>query len=77
MDLLVTCKYEEDLIKNKALEWSQHFPHYIPMGAIRCHGNQSSDSIWPKTLCSLSLTLMMVQIKFRYDWPTGCGDIQV
>ena len=19
----------------------------------------------------------MVQIKFRYDWPTGCGDIQV
>ena len=34
MDVLVTCKYEEDLT-------------------------------------------MMVQIKFRYDWPTGCGDIQV
>ena len=26
MDILVTCKYEEDLIKNKALELSQHFP---------------------------------------------------
>ena len=45
MDVLVTCKYEEDLIKNKALECSQHFAHYIPMGAIRCHGNQSSDPI--------------------------------
>ena len=24
--------------KMKALEWSQYFPHYNPMGAIRCHG---------------------------------------
>ena len=35
--------------KMKALECSQHFPHYNPIGAIRCHGNQSSDPIWPKT----------------------------
>ena len=35
--------------KMKALEWSQHFPHYNPMGAIRCHGHQISDPIWPKT----------------------------
>ena len=35
--------------KMKALEWSQHFPHYNPMGAIPCHGHQSSDPIWPKT----------------------------
>ena len=35
--------------KMKALEWSQHFPHYNPMGAIRCHGHQSSIQIWPKT----------------------------
>ena len=35
--------------KMKALEWSQHFPHFNPMGAIRCHGHQSSDPIWPKT----------------------------
>ena len=34
--------------KIKALECS-HFPHYNPMGAIRCHGHQSSDPIWPKT----------------------------
>ena len=30
MDVLVTCKYEEDPIKMKALEWTQHFPHYNP-----------------------------------------------
>ena len=35
--------------KMKALECSQRFPHYNPMGAIRCHGHQSSDLIWPKT----------------------------
>ena len=35
--------------KMKALECSQHFPHYNPMGAIRCHGHQSSDPIWTKT----------------------------
>ena len=51
--------------------------HYNPMGAIRCHGHQSSDPIWPKTYCSLSPTPMMLQIKFIYDWLTGCGDIRV
>ena len=35
--------------KMKALACSQHFPHYNPMGAIRCHGNQISNPIWPKT----------------------------
>ena len=103
MDVLVTCKYEEDPIKNdgarvdttlysnfsdaqgqitlvlvsvsgrnmnssklscmsslparmsmieskmKALEWTQHFPHYNPMGAICCHGNKSSNPTWSKT----------------------------
>ena len=34
--------------KMKALEWSQHFSHYNPMGAIGCHGHQSSDPIWSK-----------------------------
>ena len=37
------------LSKMKALERTQHFPHYNPMGAMRCHGHQSSDQIWPKT----------------------------
>ena len=34
------------------------------MGAIRCHGNQSSNPIWPKTYCSFSPTPIMLQIKF-------------
>ena len=34
--------------KKKAPECSQHFPLYTLMGAIRCHGHQSSDPIWPK-----------------------------
>ena len=45
MGALVTCKNEEDPIKIEGAE----FPHYNPMGAICCHGNQSSDPIWPKT----------------------------
>ena len=49
INVLVTCKYEEHPIKMKALECLQHFPHYNPMGAIRCHEHQSSDPIWPKT----------------------------
>ena len=39
--------------KMKALEWTQHFHHYNPMGAIRCHGNQSSDPTWSKTYQSI------------------------
>ena len=35
--------------KMKVLACSQNFPHYNPMGAIRCHGHQSSDPIWSKT----------------------------
>ena len=35
--------------KMKVLEWSKAFSHYNSMGAIRCHGNQSSNPIWPKT----------------------------
>ena len=49
MDVFVTCKYEKDPIKMKVLELTQHFPNYNPMGAIRCHGHQSSYPIWPKT----------------------------
>ena len=63
--------------KMKVLEWSQDFPHYNPMGAICCHGNQSSDQIWPKTYCSLSPTPMMLHLKFDCNMPTGCGDIYV
>ena len=35
MVVLITCKYEDDLIKNEGVK---DFPHYNPMGAIGCHG---------------------------------------
>ena len=47
------------------------------MGAFCCHGNQSFDPIWPKTLCSLSPIPMMLHIKFDQYWSTGFRDIQV
>ena len=36
---------EEDPIKNEGARVFTTFPHYNPMGAIRCHGHQSSDPI--------------------------------
>ena len=53
--------------KMKAPEWSQAFSHYNSMGAICCHGNQSSNPIWPKTYCSFSPTPVMLQIKFDHN----------
>ena len=66
-------------IWSKAFEktWWRRFFHYNPMGAICCHGNQSSDPIWIKTYWSLSPTPMMLQIKFHSNRPTGCRDIHV
>ena len=46
---LLPARIKKNKSKNKELEWSQDFPHYNPMGAICCLGNQSSDPILPKT----------------------------
>ena len=58
-------------------KWRHRFLHYNPMGAFCCHENQSSDPIWPKTKCSLSLNPMMLQIKFGCDQHIGFRDIHV
>ena len=42
---LLPARIKKNKSKIKELEWSQDFPHYNPMGAICCHGNQSSDPI--------------------------------
>ena len=51
--------------KDEPLEIFFQELRYIPERAVsnECHGNQSFDPISPKTLCSLSLTLMMLHIK--------------
>ena len=77
MHVLVTCKYKKDWIKNNREKEETSFSHYKSMGTFCCHGNQSFDSICPKSLCSLSPTPMMLHIKFDQDWPTGFRDIQV
>ena len=61
--------------KLKPLRWWQNFSHFKSMGAICCHGNQSSNLICLKTLCSLSPYLIMVHKKFDQDRPTGSRDI--
>ena len=58
-------------------KWRHRFLHYNPIGAFCCHGNQSSDPIWPKTKCSLSPNPMMLLIKFGCDQPVGFRDIHV
>ena len=63
--------------KTTEKSWKHRFPHYKSMRAFCCHGNQSFDSICPKTLCSLSPTPVMLHIKFEQDWATGFRDIQV
>ena len=39
-----------DQSKIEELECSQDFPHYNPIRAICCHGNQNSDWIPPNPL---------------------------
>ena len=46
---LLPTRIKKNKSKMKELEWLQDFPRYNPMGAICCHGNQSSDPILPKT----------------------------
>ena len=58
-------------------KWRHRFLHCNPMGAFCCHGNQSSNPICPKTLCSQSPIPMMLQIKFGCARPIGLRDIHV
>ena len=97
MVVLVTCKNEEDPIKNEGARVFTTLYSNFPdaQGEI----TEVGGGIWPKfeliqafihvlVTCKNEddriknegarvLNPMMVQIKFRYDWPTGCGDIQV
>ena len=51
------------------------FSHYKSMGAICCHGNQSSNPTRPKTFHNLSPSSMMLKIKFDHHWPYCLRDI--
>ena len=63
--------------KMKALECSQHFPHYNPMGSICCHEDQSSDPNRPKNLMHPYPLPNDASDKIWLLQPAGCGDIHV
>ena len=76
MPVLVTCKFEKNLIKNNREKVDIVFP-IISQWALSVAMETSFDPICPKTLCNISPTLMMLHIKFVQHWPTGLRDIQV
>ena len=76
MPVFVTCKFEKDLIKNNREKVDIVFP-IISQWALSVAMETSFDPICPKTLCSLSPTIMMLHITSDQGWPTGLRDIQV
>ena len=74
MFVLVTWKNEEDLNSNGGAWVLIRFPHYNPMGPICCHGNQSSDPIWLKPVCSLIPTPVILQMKLNFNRTAGLRD---
>ena len=52
-------------LKMKVLECSQDFLNYNPMGAIRCHGNQSSNPIY------VGYHLLLLHTKYKSTGPHG------
>ena len=71
MDVLVTCKNELDPIKNGGAKMLTRFS---PSVAMETRVLIQSGS---KTLCSLSPTQIMLQMKFDFNWPAGLRDIHV
>ena len=47
--VLVSCNYEDDLMKNEGARLLTSAHHYNPMEDIRWHGNQSSNPFWSLT----------------------------
>ena len=73
----VICKYEEDLIKNEGARVLTRFSPLKPYGSFPLPWKPEFLSDLAKTSCSLSPTLMMLQIKFGWNRPAGCGNNHV
>ena len=63
ISFLITCKNEEDPIQFGESRVLTRFSPTIILWKLSVSWKQSSDPIWPKILCSISLTPMMLQIK--------------
>ena len=77
MHVLVTCKYKKNQIKNNREKMETLFSPLSQWAISVAMEIKSFDPICPKTLCNLSPTPMMLQIKFDQHWPAGLRDIQV
>ena len=74
MPVLVTCKFEKDMIKNNRVKGGDiGFPIISQwVLSVAMETSVLSQSV-PKPYAAL----MIVHIKFDQDWPTGLRDIQV
>ena len=77
MPVLVTCKFEKDLInknnKNREKVETLFFQWAL---SVAMETRVLIQSV-PKPYAAFRPTIMMLHIKFDQDWPTGLRDIQV
>ena len=69
MDVLVTCKYEEDPIKNEGARGTQHFPNYNCMVAM-----ETSGRIWPNFELIQALIHVLITCKYEKNPIKNSGE---
>ena len=69
MDVLITCKYEEDLIKNEGARVDTTFPHYNSMVAM-----ETSDRIWPNFELIQALIHVLITCKYEKNPIKNSGE---
>ena len=78
MLVLVTWKYQKDLIQNNREKVEYHFPHYKSMGVFlrrtRAANSVVGGPIWPKFELIYNIMHVLVTSKFENDRINISGD---
>ena len=69
MDVLVTCNMKKIQSKMKALEWTQHLPHYNCMVAM-----ETSGRIWPNFELIQALIHVLITCKYEKNPIKNSGE---
>ena len=69
MDVLVSCKYEENLIKNKGARVDTTFSHYNSMVAM-----ETSGRIWPNFEHIQALIHVLITCKYEKNQIKNSGE---
>ena len=69
----LSASYRSIQLKLKELWWWQVFSHCKSMEPCGCHSNQTFRWISIKKLCYPSPTRGMLQMRYDWDQPAGCG----